>query len=87
MFARHLVAFQHELQAAGEIILVGKSFQNSDHDLNGMIRYATYGNTNRVLDIVDPNPAPEFEPFHCSLFNAGLGHRYASLAEYARTRD
>lgn len=64
------------------MILVGKSFQNADRELNGMIRCATYGKANRALDIVDLNPSPDFEPFHCSLFNARLGRRYASLAEY-----
>lgn len=84
MFARHLVAFQHELRAADEIYLAGKSFENSDHELNGMIRDATYGNRDRTLHIVDPSKDPELEPFHCSLFNAHLGQRYASLEEYAQ---
>src|SRR5215469_10635439 len=68
MFARHMTAFQQELAAADEIFLVGKSFQNSDHELNGMIRWATYGKKCRTLHIVDPNPDAEFEHFHCSLF-------------------
>lgn len=48
MFARHMTAFQGELQEADNIYLVGKSFQNSDSELNGMIRYATYGKKNRT---------------------------------------
>jgi len=84
MFARHLAAFQHELRAADEIYIVGKNFQNSDQELNGMIRYATYGERDRTLHIIDPSPGPEFEPFHCSLFNARLGRRYTSFEEYAR---
>nr|WP_321475261.1 hypothetical protein [uncultured Paludibaculum sp.] len=83
MFARHLVAFQHELRAVDKIILVGKSFQNADRELNGMIRYATYGKANRVLDIVDPNRNPDFESFHRSLFNADSGRRYTSFEEYS----
>jgi hypothetical protein len=84
MFARHLTAFQHELRTTDSITLVGKNFSNADHELNGMIRYATYGNTERALDIVDPNSSSEFESFHCSLFNARLGHRYGSLADYPK---
>jgi hypothetical protein len=82
MFARHLAAFQQELRSAGSITLVGKNFSNADYELNGLIRYATYGSADRVLDIVDPNPSIEFESFHCSLFNARLGHSYRSLADY-----
>ena len=86
MFARHMTAFQQELAAADEIFLVGKSFQNSDHELNGMIRWATYGKKCRTLHIVDPNPDAEFEHFHCSLFNADIGHRYKCFEEYAQVR-
>jgi hypothetical protein len=82
MFARHLVAFQEELRAAHEIVLVGKTFQNSDSELNGMIRYASHGKAGRVLHIVDPNTDPEFERYHCSLFSARLGDRYWSFREY-----
>ena len=81
IFVRHLAAFQYELQTAGEIVLVGKNFQNADHELNGMIRWTTYGSANRVLHIVDPNPDANFEVFHCSLFNARLGSRYAFFAK------
>jgi hypothetical protein len=85
MFARHIFAFQHELSSAAEIFLVGKNFQNSDHELNGMIRYATYGREDRVLHIIDPSTSSGFEAFHCSLFNARLGHHYASFEAYARS--
>lgn len=84
MFARHMIAFQHELRTADEIYIVGKSFQNSDHELNGMIRYATYGERDRTLHIIDSSENPEFESFHCSLFNAHLGRRYMSFEEYAQ---
>jgi hypothetical protein len=84
MFARHMAAFQQELGATDEIYLVGKSFRNSDLELNGMIRWATYGKRGRTLHIVDPNPDPEFEPFHCSLFNAELGRRHQGFEEYAQ---
>jgi hypothetical protein len=87
MFGRHMVAFQYELQNSEEIYLVGKSFQNSDHELNGMIRYATYGKPARALHIIDPNQSADFVPFHCALFNAHLGRRYASLEEYAQTES
>jgi len=82
IFARHLAAFQNNLRWAEEIFLVGKSFQNSDHELNGMIRWATFGDTRKVLHIVDPSKDSEFESFHCALFNARLGRRYASFEEY-----
>jgi hypothetical protein len=82
MFARHLAAFRQELRAAQSITLVGKNFFNSDYELNGMIRYATYGNADRVFDIVDTNSSIQFESFHCALFNARLGHSYRSLADY-----
>ena len=82
IFARHLTAFQNNLRWADEIFLVGKSFQNSDHELNGMIRWATYGDIKKVLHIVDPSKDSAFESFHCSLFNARLGRRYASFDEY-----
>jgi hypothetical protein len=80
MFTRHMHAFRYCLADAQEIWLVGKNFKNSDRELNGVIRWATYGKE-RALHIIDPCIDVDF---HRSLFNAKVGSRYQTLEEYAR---
>jgi hypothetical protein len=81
VFARHMRAFRNALTNADEIWLIGKNFENSDRELNGMVKWATWGRE-RVLHIIDPNIDAKF---HCSLFNSKLGKRYQTFAEYAST--
>jgi hypothetical protein len=73
-----MYAFRRALNAASDIYLVGKNFKNSDAELNGIIRWATWGAT-RNLHIIDPNIDIEF---HRKLFNATVSARYSSFGEY-----
>jgi hypothetical protein len=82
IFARHMRALRSALHGATEIYLVGKNFKNSDGELNGMIRWATWG-AERDLHIIDPKIDVEF---HSRLFNGKVVARYDSFEEYAASQ-
>jgi hypothetical protein len=79
MFARHMSAFREALQRATDIWIVGKNFDNADRELNGLIRFATFGEQH-TLHIIDPKIDSRF---HATLFNARLGRMFQTLEEYA----
>lgn len=72
VFKAHIESFKISLQEAEIIFLVGKSFMNSDNELNNLI-IESCSSKKKALYIIDPSEKDsKFTDYHKNLFNAEI---------------
>ena len=82
IYKAHMEAFISHIGESDEVILVGKSFMNSDRELNTLIQKIR--STKKCnLTIIDPMVSNhEFVDHHEKLFNGKCYRQYESLRDY-----
>ncbi len=84
IFKAHIDGFLSHLAETARLILVGKSFRNSDRELNKLMADKCRSSTRKLI-IIDPQrDDPSFVTDHEVLFNAVCSEAFASLAAFAQ---
>jgi|GEM_PF-6954895 len=82
IFSSHIYEFSKSLENPDLIYLVGKSFLNSDSELNNIIEQQRKDYKCKLI-IIDPNCInQEFIKFHEILFNGSCIEKYQNFEEY-----
>lgn len=86
IYAKHIIEFSKILEKSDEILIVGKTFRNSDKELNRIIT-TQRKNVKCKLVIIDPSVNDNsFIDFHEKLFNGTCNQRYLSLEDYYNSK-
>ena len=82
LYSAHVDKFATGIAEASRVILVGKTFQNADAELNALIS-GSCGARQRDLYLIDLNSDNrEFCEFHAKLFNAAIAGTRRTLIEH-----
>ncbi len=82
IFRKHLKKLYSLLEEAEEVFLVGKSFMNSDNELNNLIRQSS-SNKKKIINIIDPNISnKDFVAHHEKLFNSNICKKFKTLRDF-----
>jgi len=84
IYEAHIRGLVSHLQYSNKVVLVGKSFKNSDRELNELI-YKACQSKSRDLTIIDPCISEvSFISHHESLFNGICKRKFKSFEEYGQ---
>jgi hypothetical protein len=82
IYKHHIDRFIDVLRLSDKVIIVGKSFLNTDKDLADLIRFACSVKV-KTLDIIDPKSEElEWKNYHEVLFNAQCVNHWPSLEAF-----
>ena len=81
IYKSHIIKFRDQLKNAEEIILVGKTFDNADKELNRLIEKWS-SPKRKTIKIINLSLDDTFIKYHCKLFNAKYEIGWKSLKEF-----
>lgn len=79
---KHLYQFENLLEESKEILLIGKTFMNSDEELSRIIKTHSISNKKKLIIINPKIASSEFIRFHEKLFNAEYIKGWKRLYDY-----
>ena len=87
IFRKHIEKLKSLLLDAEEVWLVGKSFRNSDSELNYLIQTSCEKHK-KLLHVINPDiNNSDFMEYHAKLFNAKISSEYATMRDFYVRHD
>lgn len=86
IYASHIYEFSKSIEKSDIIFLVGKSFMNSDSELNNIIKQQRVDNPCDLV-LIDPNiKNSDFVEYHEKLFNSTCIAKFSTLEEFYNSK-